>query len=261
MNDDYFMKALNAYEEMEDELSNIDTGIRPTSLHQSMSYWIKEVGVIPPEALTLGIAVDGLPVMLDLYDSTPMSILVRTDNDIMFENIVRTALHMSGIRLKDSYGNRSVRVEYYMLTSKTGLYENILPESNIIYTYSSKSENFLCSLASYTQSKINKVDSTVLFLDDIYSIKDINFDGRQNLAWLLLRGAPRGTWIIARAKSKIDIENGYEEKFKTIIRECSREAYESFPVEKNKLHGISFNNMFMFEEKEQMVPFYCPEDE
>src|SRR5689334_3161068 len=52
---------------------------KPILVAPTLSEVLTEIGSVPAEALFLGIATDGLPILLNLYDSHPGPILITGD--------------------------------------------------------------------------------------------------------------------------------------------------------------------------------------
>src|SRR4030095_7827721 len=72
-----FSLALEALAELRTETSSPSSA--PTPVPPTLSEILEEIGPIPREALLLGMAADGLPILLNLYDSHPGPILVIGD--------------------------------------------------------------------------------------------------------------------------------------------------------------------------------------
>src|SRR5262245_41712542 len=75
-----FSLALQALTELKPETSTPLSSGKPTiGAAPALSDVLAEIGSLPAEALFLGVATDGLPVLLNLYDSHPGPILIAGD--------------------------------------------------------------------------------------------------------------------------------------------------------------------------------------
>jgi hypothetical protein len=154
---------------------------------------IGDASPLPPTALFLGLAEDGLPVLLDLYDPIPGPILIIADQasgkTALLQMIARAAelLHMpsdvqSGIITQYPDEWKIFRESQ----STVGIYstqENTTPE-------------LLQSLVKWAHNNKGEGQSILLLIDDVEAISKLDQQTEQNLRWLLLRGPTRRVWPI-----------------------------------------------------------------
>ena len=62
--------------------------------------------------------------------------------------------------------------------------------------YHQSAEDFILSLASWAHENKTSRQFVLLLLDDLEAASNLNFDARQNLRWLLLRGPARRVWPV-----------------------------------------------------------------
>src|SRR6266508_5524979 len=74
-----FSLTLQALTELKTDTSTPPSMGKPMPAAPAMTEVLAEIGSLPTEALFLGIATDGLPVLLNLYDSHPGPILIAGD--------------------------------------------------------------------------------------------------------------------------------------------------------------------------------------
>src|ERR1044072_8421512 len=72
-----FSQTLQALAELKTDTSTSASKPRPAA--PALIDVLAEIGSLPAEALFLGVATDGLPVLLNLYDSHPGPILISGD--------------------------------------------------------------------------------------------------------------------------------------------------------------------------------------
>jgi hypothetical protein len=68
--------------------------------------------------------------------------------------------------------------------------------------YNKSAEDLILSLASWAHDNKTSQQSVLLFVDDLEAASNLDFDARQNLRWLLLRGPARRVWPIITLNPK-----------------------------------------------------------
>src|ERR1043166_4670240 len=74
-----FSLTLQALTELKADTSAPLPSSKPIPVAPNLSAVLAEIGSLPAEALFLGVATDGLPVLLNLYDSHPGPLLISGD--------------------------------------------------------------------------------------------------------------------------------------------------------------------------------------
>ena len=74
--------------------------------------------------------------------------------------------------------------------------EQIPNNVGVFPLYNKSAEDFILSLASWAHDNKTSQQSVLLLLDDLEAASNLDFDARQNLRWLLLRGPARRVWPI-----------------------------------------------------------------
>jgi hypothetical protein len=148
---------------------------------------------LPRQALFLGLAEDGLPVLLNLYDPTPGPILIVGDQASgktkLLQIIARAAdlLHLPS------------EVQYGVVTSHPNEWKDFRSNQNnagIYFTQDNNTEALIQSLVTWAHNNKGEEQSVLLLIDDIEGVIKINQQVEQNLRWLLLRGPSRRVWPI-----------------------------------------------------------------
>lgn len=154
---------------------------------------LAETFPLPQEALFLGLAEDGLPVLLNLYDPIPGPILICGDQasgkTALLQMIARAAgfLHMpddvqSGIITQ--YPHEWIKFQGSQNT--VGIYT----------THESTTQELLQSLVTWAHNNKGDGQSILLLIDDLEALTKLDQQAEQNLRWLLLRGPSRRVWPI-----------------------------------------------------------------
>ena len=187
-----FSLALEALVELKQETASPLP--KPVSVAPTLSRVLSEIGSLPREALFLGIASDGLPVLLNLHDPIPGPLLVVGD-----AGAGKTAfLQMLARSLQQTH--RSEDVQFGVITSHPDEWNSLEATPHrvgVFPVHENKSQEFLLSLASWAHGNNRRSHQSILLLiDDLESIAKLDFDALQNFRWLLLRGPARRVWPI-----------------------------------------------------------------
>ena len=186
-----FSLALQALTELK-----METAARPTQSMPAapvLSNVLTELGPLPREALFLGIASDGLPVLLNLHDPLPGPMLVTGDagsGKTIFLQTVACAVTQT---------HAPEDVQFGVITAYKGEWDGLLATSHPVGLFSPHNmdaQDFLHSLAAWAHSNKTTRQSVILLIDDLEAVAGFDFDTLQNLRWLLLRGPSRRVWPI-----------------------------------------------------------------
>jgi len=162
--------------------------VKPTPARPSLNEVLADYGPMPLEALFLGVAFDGLPVLLNLHDPVPGPILITADPGSGKTTLLQT------VGLAAGKMHQPDDVQFGVLTNHpdewSGM-ENIPNNVGVFPLYNQSAEDFILSLASWAHGNKTSQQSVLLLLDDLEAASNLDFDARQNLRWLLLRGPAR----------------------------------------------------------------------
>src|SRR5512139_1167303 len=186
-----FSLALEALAELKMETSSRPA--QPIPAAPSLNGVLAELGPLPREALFLGVASDGLPVLLNLHDPVPGPILIAGDAGTGKTTLLQTIALAAGMM------HQPEQLQFGALTSHpdewSGL-EDIPNNVGIFPLYHQSSEDFILSLASWAHGNKSSQQSVLLLIDDLEAATNLDFDAKQNLRWLFLRGPARRVWPI-----------------------------------------------------------------
>ncbi|MEO8358303.1 MAG: hypothetical protein ABI621_20545 [Chloroflexota bacterium] len=187
-----FSLALEALAELKlGTTSTLQT--QPTFAAPDLSATLAKLGPIPREALFLGVATDGLPVLLNLHDPLPGPMLVLGDaasgKTAFLQSIARS---VSQTHSQDD-------VQFGVITNRPDEWESVENSPHRVGVFDvehTSAQELITSLASWAHSNKNAQQSVLLLIDDLESIAKLEFDALQNFRWLLLRGTARRVWPI-----------------------------------------------------------------
>ena len=188
--------------------------VRPAA-PPSLADPLSNLGPLPREALLLGLASDGLPVLLNLHDPHPGPLLVAADpgtgKTTLLQMIAQasTEMHTPGdvqfgaiSNYPDEWGHLA-ELEHCL---------------GIFPTYHDSAVDFLSSLSGWAHANKGGQQSILLLIDDLESMNSLDFDTRQTLRWLLLRGPTRRVWpIITLNAERVSQVQDWLEAFRTRV--------------------------------------------
>lgn len=186
-----FSLALDSY--LESKLDAQTPHPVPVPARPSLGRILAKTGPLPREALFLGVASDGLPVLLNLHDPVPGPLFVpgeagagKTD---FLRSIVRSLLQTHGAE----------DLQYGVLTNHPEEWDEIEStkhRSGVFSINHASAQNFLLSLTAWAHGNKMSKQSVLLLIDDLEAVAKLDFDALQNFRWLLARGPARRVWPI-----------------------------------------------------------------
>ena len=197
--------AIEVYEELlkKGELSAIRGEVSEPILRTDDV--LKNILPLPPEAFFIGLCDDNKPVLLNLFDPFPSSLLVIGD-----EGAGKTRL-LKSMAYANSKFHNSRELQFAVITRHPEEWNDLLNIENnvgIFTSYGTGTGDLVLSLASWAHGNKRENQSVILLIDDIAEFyRTADFDTRQNLRWLLLRGAAKRTWTIATIRASEVLEN------------------------------------------------------
>lgn len=154
---------------------------------------IAEASPLPLTALLLGLADDGLPVLLDLYDPIPGPILIVAD-----QASGKTAILQMVARAAELLHTPS-NVQSGIITQHPDEWKNFQGSQSTVGIYSTQENTtpeLLQSLVTWAHNNKGEGQSILLLIDDLEAVTKLDQQTEQNLRWLLLRGPSRRVWPI-----------------------------------------------------------------
>ena len=199
-----FSLMLEALTELQPEIEAA-AQVKPVPAVPSLADALSELGPLPREALLLGLASDGLPVLLNLHDPHPGPLLIAAD-----PGAGKTAL-LQLIAYAATEMHSPADVQFGVITNYPNEWKHLVGLEHcvgVFPTYHDAAMDFLHSLSGWAHANKGGQQSVLLLIDDLESMNDLDFDTRQTLRWLLLRGPARRVWPIistnAERTSQVD---------------------------------------------------------
>lgn len=261
------MSEKNRYDLMLEALIELAPEIRaldgpPKPVLPTVSSVMARFNPLPAEALFLGVAEDGLPVLLNVEDPVPGPVLIVGDAGTGKTNFLKSIA--SGVQLTHA----DKEIQYGIITSYLEEWNGFQRSSNcvdIFPAHKTDAENFINSVSSWAHSSRRDSQAVLLLIDDITSIFKMDFEARQSLRWLLLRGPSRKVWpIITMNPDSLNEIHPWDTFFHTRIfgkiddQKLSQTMTQSENVQLQRLNAGA---QFMIREDDQWLKFWVPSAE
>ena len=232
---------------------------KPVPVAPSLADSLSELGPLPREALLLGLASDGLPVLLNLQDPHPGPLLVAADpgagKTALLEMIAQATadMHTPG------------EVQFGAVTNYPDEWEHLAGAEHcvgIFPTYHDSAIDFLNSLSGWAHANKGSQQSILLLVDDLESMEHIDFDARQTLRWLLLRGPARRVWPVVSMNTERALRvESWLEAFRTRIFgniQSDRTAEDLAGIPGTTLKHLQVGLQFALREGDNWLKFWIP---
>jgi len=260
------MTEINRYALMLEALAELKPEIDSARRSQSqpvpdlplLSEVLTEFGPMPQEALFLGVASDGLPVLLNLHDPVPGPILISGDAGTGKTGLLQT------IASATAKMHQPEDLQFGVLTSHpeewNGL-EEIPNNVGVFPLYHKSAEDFILSLASWAHGNKTSQQSVLLLLDDLEAATNLDFDAKQNLRWLFLRGPARRVWPITTLNpNRVESIAPWLDAFHTRIYGPMQNAahVRNLNAEHAGLDSLNIGTQFSLREGDHWLRFWIP---
>ena len=187
-----FLLALQAYQEIQTEL-RLDEHSLPDSNGISFPEMpVEQAAPIPDGSLLLGLAEDGLPVLLDLYDPTPGPLLVAGDGGSGKTALLRSLARTSGFQ---DPGDTQFGVLTPFPEEWTAL-ETLSNCLGIWPAFHPSAHNFLSQLVGWAEELPETSQAVLLLFDGLDLMNGSDFQSRHDLRWLLMYGPEHQVWPV-----------------------------------------------------------------
>jgi len=255
MTTNQFALILEALTELAPEIKTAHADPQP-ALPQ-LSEVLAEFSSLPREALFLGLASDGLPVLLNLYDAVPGPMLVIGDAESGKTSLLQV-IARAVQKIHDPQD-----VQYGVITSHPQEWQGFDDPEHCVGIYDVKDQaalGFLDSLSEWTHSNKGQQGFILMLIDDLEAISN-NSEARQTLSWLFSRGPARHVWPIVTLNSTRAIHvNAWMGFFRTRLFGHMDNPLEAHALSGTdaKLDDLMAGVQFAMREGDQWLKFWLP---
>lgn len=254
-----FDLMIDALVELAQEEQVHRASLPPTPDLPTLKSVLADISSLPREALFLGLAEDGLPVLLNLYDSTPGPILIISDRASGKTRLLQTIARAADLL------HAPAEVQYGVVTSYPNEWKDFHGNQNnagIYLTQDNNAEELVQSLVTWAHNNKGEQQSVLLLIDDIESVLKINQQMEQNLRWLLLRGPSRRVWpIVTLNTGRAQSMKAWLEFFHTRLFGFVQNSDEARFITGNPNHTLAHLNAgthFALREGNKLLNFWAP---
>jgi hypothetical protein len=189
---DQFLLALNAYQEIQAELTHEQSPLPVSPEIPISDITPKPPSGLPGGSLLLGLAEDGLPVLLDLYDPAPGPLLVAGDG-----GSGKTALLQSLARAAGLHDPGDIQFGVVTPFPEEWIALESLPHCLGIWpAYHPSAQLFLGQLVHWAEALSGTRQAILLLFDGFDLLSGSDFQSLRDLRWLLLYGPEHQVWPI-----------------------------------------------------------------
>jgi hypothetical protein len=207
--------GFQAYQEVKQELSADRT--RPLAVRSlpDVDRMISDIGPLPQEALLLGLAEDGLPVLLDLVDPAPGPILVIGEG-----GSGKTGFLRSLARSADQFHDPG-DIQFGAITPFPDEWKTLetMPGCLGVWPdYHPSAGEFLMRLISWADALIAGKQKVLLLMDGLDLMTEFPAETCRDLRWLCLHGPERHIWPVVTVNARrFDRQAHWADCFHTLI--------------------------------------------
>lgn len=232
----------------------------PSAKMPSLNSVLNEFAPLPRAALLLGLALDGLPILLNLLDPLPGPLMITGSEGSGKTNFLQTiARSVEQVHLLGD-------LSYSIITGNVSEWTN-LPNTHNCESVLAAREG---SAAKYLHAVVERAHSNdgghqaMLIMIDRVELLIENPEVQQELKWLLLRGPARRVWPILTINSSIAVSDFFRpwlDSFRTRIFGFTRNDQETHYLTGSPKH--SFTNLlppfqFAMREGNDWLQFWIP---
>jgi hypothetical protein len=187
-----FLRSTHQLRQVEAEIRGADTAPRVPA-YPTLEAVLAKLMPLPQDGLFLGVASDGLPVLLNLSDPRPGALLLMGDGDTgktdFLQGVARAAslIHSPGsLRFAVVTSHRQEWEEWEGTPHCLGVWE----------ANDTSLKDLFFDLTERVQLS-GSHETLLLLIDDLQGLENLDSETRENLHWLLANGASGRVWTIA----------------------------------------------------------------
>ena len=222
---------------------------------------------LPEETALLGMAGQESPIMFDLSNPKPQSILFANDHLPSLRRLMMVMINSI------TEFNRPEQVQYLILSEYPEKWTEFITKfdpqfdfcSGIVGGYESEAEDWILYLAQLVEARHNGRQlgpNIIFFIDDLSILDQLDVQVRLNYEWLLRHGANVNVWPLAGVdlQNQVSMEK-YGLQFKTKIIGQTEEKLLS-PFKKlfppSLIAKLKPNRHFMTKVGSEWIQFWVP---
>lgn len=211
MSDDMWLEV---YDEVSKELPKPQA---KATVVPTLGDLVNRFNPLPKDAVLMGLATDDLPVLHNSTNTVRLNMLIEDGEDVL--------LTMS------RYIGWRDNADVVVLSNRTDCWGD-----NVFTFWDGKTDAVIASMAEYVNRNQGRANRpTYLMVDSFENVDDLDFETKQHLRYILLRGHRAKIWVVASVNK--------------IVNDSWKDAFQSFVTRKNGLYhmeGKDPKNQFYF---------------
>ncbi len=211
---DQFMLGMQAYNEIQAEINPENHITTPDKMIPTNSLSTIQTGNYPPGSLLLGLAEDGLPIMLDLYDPVAGPLLVAGDRASGKTTLLKSLARASDLQDPGE-------IQFGVITPFPEEWEDLENLSNCLGiwpAYHPSASDFLSQVISWADSLVKTRQVLLIMVDGFDLLNAGDTQIRHSLRWLFMYGPERQAWpIVSVNPGRINHLDNWVDHFQTRI--------------------------------------------
>jgi hypothetical protein len=221
---------------------------------------IADISPLPSTALFLGLAEDGLPVLLDLFDPIPGPILVIADQASGKTALLKMIARAVELLHIPSDVQSGIITQY---PDEWNFFNGSQSTVGVYTTQENNTPELLQSLVTWAHNNKGEKQSILLLIDDLEAVTKLDQPTEQNLRWLLLRGPSRRVWpIVTINANRTHNMETWLDFFRTRVFGHTQDSQDSHFIAKdpNKtFDDLTAGSQFTMREGNNWLNFWTPE--
>ncbi len=192
-NSNQFLLARQSYQEILDELHPEYSNNILSTGSPILDKVIPTLGPLPPATIPLGIARDGLPVLMNLDKPSTGPLMIIADGKSGKTDFLKT------LAINTNHDGNSGDIQFGVVTNSPEEWKqvDILPGSMGIWPADHPSAgDFLTRLIYWAEALPGSRQFILLLIDDLDMMKDLSLVCRHALRWLFMNGPTRHIWPV-----------------------------------------------------------------
>jgi len=199
-NSKYYPLALEALVELAPEIAAARTESHAQPSRPTLDHIIGQIGSLPAGALFLGMAEDGLPVLLNLYDPSPGPLLIIGDEKAGKTILLKTVASA----IASLYDPEDV--QFSTATFAPDEWEDMahLPHcAGVVSIQERDASELVTSLYDWAHENRQSQQVVLFLMDGLEHASEWDENTKSRLRWLLMRGPSRRIWPILTVNSNL----------------------------------------------------------
>lgn len=247
-----FEMALQAYQELTGQTRPGQSPPRP-ALIKGLSL----PASLPPETLFLGIAGDGLPVLLDLNDPAPGALLIAAEPEAGKTTFLQAVIQAAGA------SQIAEQIRFCALTPSPEEWDDLADSPLCLGIFSPEESivpQFLADLAVWAREQRRADEWSLFLLDGLTLVESLPLEAQQTLRWILVRGPQRGLWpLVTLDTTQAEQVLPWLAAFRTRVLGRVRKREQAEAVAGTAWNVSLETGQFALQQGRGWLKFWCPQ--